>query len=319
MDAVNQQEPNSSTRPPTEQDETLAQQLDRLNAELQKAKKAHSDAALGVTDLQGRIAALSTLQKDIDKATADYEVAHSDLAKREQALHVYYDYETKCLTEIVGAAKRTIEQAVEDAESELAKATEKVDAAKKTLDTQEDQRAKADAARQQANTAASELKKLAVTIKARLAALDTIKTEVNTAKRDTDYALAYWLLVMSEFSSILESEPKLMDPAELPDALLAAVNTLSDAEKEYAEKALEVSQQEAVRVDAETKLKTMEKEYDESLRNVLMAIKPTVQSDPTELAEAARHSGPSEPPEPSEQSDPSESADNPTDEDVDNA
>lgn len=282
---MNQQEPGYPTPPPTEPEETLEQQLGRLQDDLKEATETQTQASLEVADLQGRIAALTALQKDIDKAKADYAAARPALAEREQALRVYYDYETKCLTDIVGAAKETIEQVDADAKKELEDATNAVDDAKKALTELEGQLAEADEARQQASTAVNERKKLAATIKARLSELDAIKTEVNAAQKDNDYALAYWLLVMGDFTSILEREPKLMDPAELPDALLDAVNELGDAEKTYAAKALDVSQQQAVLVDAEAHLRRVTKEYDEKLRKALKAITPAGQSEPSEASE----------------------------------
>jgi hypothetical protein len=289
MAAVTQQDPSYTSTRPTEPNETLEQQLERLRGERTAAKEAQTAASVKVTDLQGRIAALTTLQNDIDKATANYVAAHPALVEGEQSRRVYYDYETKCLTEIVGAARATIEQVVTDAETELDDATAAVEDAKATLADLELQLAEADEARQLASTAANELKNLAATVKARLAKLDTIKTKVNAAQKDAHYALAYWLLVMGEFSSILEREPKLMDPAELPDALLDAVNALSDAEAACAAKALEVSQQQAVLVDAEAELKTLTKEYDEKLRNALIAINPAEQSGPSKPSESANN------------------------------
>jgi uncharacterized phage infection (PIP) family protein YhgE len=272
-----------------------------------------------VTDLQGRIAALTTLQNDIDKATNDYTAAHPDLVKGVEARRVYYDYETKCLTEIVGAAKVTIEQAVNDAATELTDANEAVENAKETLADLEGQQAEADDALRPAQTAVDELKNLKATIKARLTTLDNIKTSVNAAQKDNHYALAYWLLVMGEFSAILEREPKLMDPTELPDALLAAVVARSDAEEEYAAKELEVSQQQAVVVEAKAHLKKVTKESDQNLRDALIEINPAEQSGPPEPSEAAEQSAPSEPAERSGPPEPSEPANSPTHEETDDA
>lgn len=289
---MSQPEPSYATPPPpdgpAEPDETLEQQLKRLQDELKGAQEAQTQASFDVTDLQGRIAALTTLQKDIAKSTGDYEAARAALVEREQALSTYHDYETKCLTDIVGAAEAAIVEAVTDAETTRNEATNAVFVAKEKLTTLEGQLAAADEARQQASTAATELKNLAATIKARLSALDTIKAEVNAAKKGNDYALAYWLLVMGDFRSILDREPGLMAPDMLPDALLDAVNTLSNAEKAYAAKALQVSQQQAVLVEAETSAKAITKKYDEQLRTALKAITPADQTAPAEPSDPAK-------------------------------
>jgi DNA repair exonuclease SbcCD ATPase subunit len=323
MAAVTQQDPSSTSPPPTEPDETLEQRLEqrleRLNGALTEARDTQTKASFQVTDLQGRIAALTTLQNDIAKAKDDYTAARPDLVRGVEAHRQYYDYEAKCLTDIVGAAKVTIEQADTAAKTELADANEAVKNAKSTLDDLESQKGKADKERQRASTAADELKNLTATIRARLTKLDNIKSNVNAAQKDSHYALAYWLLAMGEFSAILEREPKLMAPTELRDALLDAVVERSNAEEACAKKEREVSQQQAVVVDAETHLKKMTKEFDQKLRDALIAIKPAKQSAPSEPAE---RSGPSEPSEPAEQAGPSgppEPPDSPSHEETEDA
>jgi DNA repair exonuclease SbcCD ATPase subunit len=325
MAAVTQQDPSSTSPPPTEPDETLEQRLERLDGELTAARDAETEASFEVTDLQGRIDALTRLQNDLDKAKDDYAAAYPDLVEGEEARRVYYDYETQCLTDIVGAAKTTIEQADTDAEEELTDAKEAVQDAEAKLADLKDERTEADEARKPARTLVDELKNLKATINARLKTLDNIKTSVNAAQKDNQYALAYWLLVMGEFSSILEREPKLMHPTELPDALLAAVIARSDAEGAYAAKDLEVSQQQAVVVEAKAHLQTVTKEYDQKLRDALMKIKPAEPSAPSEPAEPPAPSEPAEPPAPSEPaersdpSEPSEPANSPTHEETNDA
>lgn len=261
---------------------TLEEQLAQLQEDLGDAKDAQTEANSTVTDLEQRITALTTLQGEIGQAESDYTDAHPELAENEQACREYLDYETKCLTEILGTATATVGDTVTTHESELSAAQQAVDDAKTTLERLEGELSDADEDRQEANAAADALKNMVATIESRLGSLDAIKTDVNAAHEDTHYALAYWLLTYGDFEEILNGDPALIDPDELADALHAAVNAASDAEEAHAAKELEVTGQQAALVEAEAALETLTKNSDESLREALKDIKPAPAPAPTE-------------------------------------
>jgi hypothetical protein len=97
---------------------------------------------------------------------------------------------------------------------------------------------------------------------------------VARARQAGHYALAYWLLELRDYGSVLNGKPRLIDPAELPSALLAAVNKLADAESRLAAAAGAVSRIKAELATAEKELADRLAKGEATLRDELKDMGP---------------------------------------------
>lgn len=218
-------------------DDTIAEELARLesDAATARAEKAEADAALA--DLENRLATLRVVEKDAGTTTTTYTTAHERLDREAQAYQEYLQFQEEGLRHLLGEDGVSEVEALVRARSDR---TEELDAA--TADaaaTLHDAEAALDRLKVEVKERADALtgwKKLTATVTAQHADLTGLREEITKARQAGEYALAYWLLGRARARrESLTSGPRLVEPGDLEDELLDAVEALADTQKELAD------------------------------------------------------------------------------------
>lgn len=255
--------------------ETIAEAIARLEAERAAALTAKESADSAFADADGRLEALQKLQADIDKATEAYEGSFDQLKIEQQAYDDYDESERECLEDILGHLTGDVDRATAATDTALANAVQRVASAEHDVAAAERDRNDKDNTRLVAAGRLTALQQLAATIAARHGLLRKIRDAVNKAHQDGDYALAYWLLKHGSYRDLLNGEPMLIDPDELPAALLEAVNALGDAEEALASCEATLAKQRQELTDAEAELADRKAKGEAELRDQLKTIVPS--------------------------------------------
>lgn len=266
-------EPEDTSGP--RDDETLDKAIARVTREYKVARAKKEAADSSFADVDGRLNALRNLQQEIDRASDSYEAAHAQLKIDQQAYRDYHESELECLKSLLGSETETVSRKSKAASDALQEADQAVKTAQRELEQAESRQEDADKVRQARAVDVDELRQLAATIRARHGQLKSIRDAVTTAHQDGYYGLAYWLLVLGPYEALLEDAPKLIDPDDLPGALLYAVTALSDAEKVHADRESDIGRRRNELIEAERHLADREANGETELRDELKQIVPT--------------------------------------------
>lgn len=217
--------------------DTIAEELARLesDAATARAEKAEADAALA--DLENRLATLRVVQKDAETATAAYTAAYERLGREDQAYEEYLQCQEEALRRQLGEDGVRVVEALVSARSDRAdELDETATDAATTLRSAEAERDRLkDEVKERADAMAG-WKKLTAAVTAQHTELTTRREEITKARQAGEYALAYWLLGRArERRESFTSGPRLIDPGDLVDELLGAVEALADAQKDLAD------------------------------------------------------------------------------------
>jgi hypothetical protein len=255
-------------------EETLEQAIARLQVESQKAQEAKEAADSRVADADGRLTALRNLQRDSEKARLAYESAREQLEIDQQGYRDFYESEEESLAKLLGPeAVAEVKKKSDDRQAAYDAAKAAVEAKKADLAAAEERRDAAAAVRKEKADQVSQYKALATTIGGRHAQLKAMRDEVTKARQAGQYALAYWLLELRDFRSVLDKGARdLIDPEELPAKLLAAVNELGDAERDYAASESAVGKRRIELAAAEKELADQKAQGETRLRDQLKQI-----------------------------------------------
>jgi chromosome segregation ATPase len=228
---------SGSTGSDSSDDDSIAEELARLeaDAETARAEKAEADAALA--DLENRLATLRAVQKDAATATSAYTAAYERLGREDQAFEEYHQFQEEGLRRQLGedgvAEVEELVQARKDRADELDQAAD--DAATTLRDAEAERDRLKDEVKELADALAG-WKKLTATVTAQHAELTTRREEITKARQAGEYALAYWLLGRARARrESFDDGPRLIDPDDLEDELLGAVEALADAQKDLAD------------------------------------------------------------------------------------
>lgn len=269
-------DPPAAEAPAPPAGETLEEAVARLTRESQQARDDKEAADSRYADVDGRLAAVLNLQRDIEKAGQAYGAVYPQLLADEKAYAEFHDSETENLKRLLGPATLAdLENQVATSAASLAQAQADVDAKSTALQAAVQDRDQADQVRKEKDAAAKELKNLGGTVAARHAKVKTFRDEITKARQAEFYALAYWLLEKRDYTVTLNGSPALVAPEALPDTLLQAVNGLADAERDFAQKAATAVKRQDDLAVAEKRLADEKSQGEARLRDDLKQLTPT--------------------------------------------
>ncbi|MFG1990765.1 hypothetical protein ACGFJ7_12405 [Actinoplanes sp. NPDC048988] len=220
--------------PPPEPD-PIDKEIDKYARETAEARAAKELADSKFADKQNRLTALRGAKNDLDANQKAYEDAHDKLEREEEDYEEFYQSEKASLEKLLGPLAgrvKTESEAFKAKQAELDTGAEEAETAlRKAEKTRDD--AKADVKDKTARV--TEYKKLAATITARMGVLKTRYDEITKERDAGKYAVAYWLLAhRGDYLAALRAEPKIIDPGELPRALVTALDAQATSEKTLA-------------------------------------------------------------------------------------
>ncbi|WP_222271518.1 hypothetical protein [Modestobacter marinus] len=264
-----------ATPPPPPPTDPLQGAIDEIRTKADDAKEAKVKAEGVSAALDGQLAALLSLKKDSDKAKQAYEAAHEQLTIDQQA---FEDYDESAKEELEKQLKDKGIKAVNDLVAAKKKAdTDRANAVATARKNLQDAKDAAEAAEQDRKAKADDLaqyKQLATTIGAKHAKLKALRDETTKARQASQPGLAYWLLTRKTgFEAQLEDVGGwLIEPSELPDRLLDAINKLAAAEATKAAADGTVAKRQAELAEAERQNADQTANAEKKLRDDLAKI-----------------------------------------------
>ncbi|OJF14206.1 coiled-coil domain-containing protein [Couchioplanes caeruleus] len=228
--------------------------IKKLEAEAGRARQAKEAAENTLADKENRLAALRTVQRELDANKQAYGAAYDKLKRDEKA---YRDF----LTSEKGSLEKLLGPVADEVRKKAAALGDERKSLEREVDSRTTAATEAEAARDASKVKAKELsdrsgelKKLAATITARLALLKTRRDEITKASQAGQYALAYWLLTGRDYAAVLDREPKLIAPTGLAQALIDALDAQAKAEQRQADDERTVVRHRAELTDARKRL-----------------------------------------------------------------
>lgn len=217
-------------------DGSINEELARLesDAATARAEKVQADAALA--DLENRLATLRSVQQDADAATTAYAAGYERLSREDEAYEEYLEFQDESLRERLGedgvAEVEALVTAWSDRADDLDTA---VTTAARTLADAESERDRLKGEVKECSDDLAGWKKLTATVTAQHTDLKTRREEITKARQAGEYALAFWLLGQARTRrESFDDGPRLIDPDDLEEELLDAVDELAKAQKELA-------------------------------------------------------------------------------------
>lgn len=252
--------PGPAPTPPTAED---------LRKALALAEAAFNDAKAKLAAQDARDAVL----RQVDAVRDAYAADKAKLAQAQAELEAFAGHERACLDQIVPDAKTKVpaiakREADDRAVLELAVAEVNGDLAKAEADL-----VAAKAAYDERKATLAALGTLASGVRTRQARAAAVKTAIQQAAADGDYALAYWLLV-EQFVPLVIGEPKLLSADALHSAILAATQALADAEATIGAKTAEVAAAKAMVAAAQATIAAFDKGRQARIDEALDTITP---------------------------------------------